>query len=183
MTSGQGKIWYDGTFVDWQDATCHVMCHVIHYGSSVFEGIRCYEVGGGPAVFRLSDHMRRLYDSAKIYRMAIPYTQDEFEAAVLEAVPEYEEIYTKLAEIYNSRDRIPTPAMRGAWIYNFWQDAEHVRGIWRRTFLSEFVTGDPAWETVIDLDALAEQMAASYRTADHWFDDSQTTSLLRVGAA
>jgi prolyl oligopeptidase len=82
--------------------------------------------------------------------------RSDADTAVLEAVPEYEEIYTKLAEIYNSRDRIPTPAIRGAWIYNFWQDAEHVRGIWRRTFLSEFVKGEPAWETVLDLDSLAE---------------------------
>jgi prolyl oligopeptidase len=82
--------------------------------------------------------------------------RSDADTAVLEAVPEYDDIYSKLAEIYNSRDRIPTPAIRGAWIYNFWQDAEHVRGVWRRTFLEEFVKGEPAWETVIDLDALAE---------------------------
>ncbi len=78
------------------------------------------------------------------------------DTAVLEAVPEYAEIHAKLLEIYNSRDRIPTPAIRGAWIYNFWRDADHVRGIWRRTFLSEFVKDQPAWEIVLDLDALAE---------------------------
>jgi prolyl oligopeptidase len=78
------------------------------------------------------------------------------DTAVFKAVPEYEEIYSQLVEIYNSTDRIPTPAIHGAWIYNFWQDAEHVRGIWRRTFLDEFVKGEPAWETVLDLDALAE---------------------------
>ncbi len=61
-----------------------------------------------------------------------------------------------MIEIYNSRDRIPTPAIRGAWIYNFWQDAEHVRGVWRRTFLSEYVKESPAWEIVLDLDSLAE---------------------------
>jgi prolyl oligopeptidase len=77
------------------------------------------------------------------------------DTAVIEAVPEYGEIYDKLVEIYNSRDRIPTPGIRGAWIYNFWQDSDHVRGIWRRTFLEEFVKEEPAWETVLDLDALA----------------------------
>jgi len=77
------------------------------------------------------------------------------DTAVIEAVPEYSEIYAKLVEIYNSRDRIPTPGIRGAWIYNFWQDADHVRGIWRRTFLDEYVKQAPAWETVLDLDALA----------------------------
>ncbi len=77
------------------------------------------------------------------------------DTAVLEAVPEYAEIYAKLVEIYNSRDRIPTPGIRGAWIYNFWQDPDHERGIWRRTFLDEYVKKSPAWETVLDLDALA----------------------------
>ena len=76
--------------------------------------------------------------------------RSEADTAVLEAVPEYAEIYSQLAEIYNSRDRIPTPAIRGAWIYNFRQDADHVRGIWRRTFPSEFVTEEPAWEIMLD---------------------------------
>ena len=78
------------------------------------------------------------------------------DTAVFEAVPEYEEIYADLVEIYNSRDRIPNPAIRGAWVYNYWQDAEHVRGVWRRTFLDEFVEESPSWEIVLDLDALAE---------------------------
>jgi len=78
------------------------------------------------------------------------------DTAVIEAVPEFAEFHEKLIEIYNSRDRIPTPGIRGAWIYNFWRDKEHVRGIWRRTFLSEYVKESPAWETVLDLDALAE---------------------------
>jgi prolyl oligopeptidase len=82
--------------------------------------------------------------------------RSDADTAVLEAVPEFGEIHTELLEIYNSRDRIPTPGIRGAWIYNFWRDADHVRGIWRRTFLSEFVKGEPAWETVLDIDALAE---------------------------
>jgi prolyl oligopeptidase len=77
------------------------------------------------------------------------------DTAVIKAVPEYAEIYAKLVEIYNSRDRIPDPGIRGAWIYNFWQDADHQRGIWRRTFLDEYVKETPAWETVLDLDALA----------------------------
>jgi len=76
--------------------------------------------------------------------------------AELEAVPEFEPIHESLLAIYNSRDRIPTPALRGEWTYNFWQDAEHVRGIWRRCSLDEFVKESPAWETVLDLDALAE---------------------------
>ncbi len=78
------------------------------------------------------------------------------DTAVFEAVPEYAEIYAQLLEMYNSQDRIPSPGFRGAWIYNFWQDADHVRGVWRRTFPSEYVKGSPAWEIVLDLDALAQ---------------------------
>ena len=78
------------------------------------------------------------------------------DTAVIEAAPEFAGIHEKLLEISNSRDRIPTPRIRGPWIYNFRQDADHVRGIWRRTFPSEFIKESPAWEVVLDLDALAE---------------------------
>ena len=80
------KIWFNGNFVGWDDAKVHVLSHVVHYGSSVFEGIRCYHTERGPACFRLLDHVKRLYDSAKIYRMEIPYTEDELEAAILETI-------------------------------------------------------------------------------------------------
>jgi len=80
------KIWFNGEFVGWGEANIHVLSHVVHYGSSVFEGIRCYNTEKGPAVFRLQDHMKRLLDSAKIYRMEIPYTLEELCEAVLETV-------------------------------------------------------------------------------------------------
>jgi branched-chain amino acid aminotransferase len=86
MAFGTGKIWYDGKFVEWADAKCHILSHVIHYGSSVFEGVRCYETQLGSGVFRLHDHVKRLYDSAKIYRMDIPFTQEQFRQAVVETV-------------------------------------------------------------------------------------------------
>src|SRR6478736_2626189 len=71
------KIWHNGKLINWDDATVHVMSHVLHYGSSVFEGIRCYNTPSGPAIFRGPEHMRRLLDSAKIYRMAVPYNVDQ----------------------------------------------------------------------------------------------------------
>ncbi|MFL5560002.1 MAG: branched-chain amino acid transaminase [Gemmatimonadaceae bacterium] len=80
------KIWRDGQMVDWDDATIHVASHVVHYGSSVFEGIRCYATPKGPAVFRLRDHMRRLLDSAKIYRMGLPHTVDDLVQATVDLV-------------------------------------------------------------------------------------------------
>jgi prolyl oligopeptidase len=78
------------------------------------------------------------------------------DTAVLEAVPEFAPIHEALLEMYNSSDRIPSPAVRGPWIYNFWQDSDHVRGIWRRTTRAQYVTKSPEWETVLDLDQLAE---------------------------
>ncbi len=80
------RIWRDGQLVAWEDATIHVMSHVVHYGSSVFEGIRCYATPKGPAVFRLRDHMRRLLDSCKIYRFGIEYTLDDLVQATVEVV-------------------------------------------------------------------------------------------------
>ena len=84
----QHKIWRDGAFVEWQDATIHVMSHVVHYGSSVFEGIRCYETADGPALFRAPEHMRRLIDSCRIYRMPVTYTAEELVAASVDTVAE-----------------------------------------------------------------------------------------------
>ncbi len=81
-----GKIWFNGKFVDWKEANIHVLSHVVHYGSSVFEGIRCYNTKQGPAIFRLEEHVARLYNSAKIYRMDVPYSQKEFREAILETV-------------------------------------------------------------------------------------------------
>ena len=80
------KIWHNGNLIPWEDATLHVMSHVIHYGSSVFEGIRCYAQPQGSAVFRLPEHMQRLLDSAKIYRMDLPFSLDELCAAVVDLI-------------------------------------------------------------------------------------------------
>jgi len=78
MSFKGGKlIWMNGRMVPWEEATVHVLSHALHYGSSVFEGIRMYGTADGPKIFRLSDHMQRLFDSAKIYRMPIPYELDE----------------------------------------------------------------------------------------------------------
>lgn len=85
-TGATSKIWRNGQLVDFQDATIHVMSHVVHYGSSVFEGIRSYDTPRGGAVFRLRDHMRRLIDSAKIYRMDLGHSLDALCEAVVETI-------------------------------------------------------------------------------------------------
>lgn len=81
-----GKIWFNGELVDWKDAQIHVLSHVVHYGSSVFEGLRCYDTKEGPAVFRLKEHMKRLENSAKVYRMDIPYSLNEMCEAVKDTI-------------------------------------------------------------------------------------------------
>jgi len=81
------KIWLDGRFLDWDQARVHVLTHTLHYGLGVFEGIRCYRTADGrSAVFRLEDHLRRLYDSARINLMQVPYPQSELEEVVVEAL-------------------------------------------------------------------------------------------------
>jgi len=80
------KIWMDGELVDWDDATVHVLTHSLHYGLGVFEGIRTYETSQGPAVFRLTDHIKRLFDSARIFLLDIPYSLDELVEATKETV-------------------------------------------------------------------------------------------------
>ncbi|MEO1056166.1 MAG: branched-chain amino acid transaminase [Actinomycetota bacterium] len=80
------KIWMNGEFVDWDKAQVHVLTHSLHYGTGVFEGIRAYETSDGPAVFRLTDHIRRLFDSAKIVGFEIPYTVDELIDATKQTV-------------------------------------------------------------------------------------------------
>jgi branched-chain amino acid aminotransferase len=84
--SGEGKIWMNGKLVDWKDATIHVAAHVVHYGSGVFEGIRAYDSKSGTNVFRLPEHMRRLWDSCKIYRMEPCYSLEEITEAVVETI-------------------------------------------------------------------------------------------------
>jgi branched-chain amino acid aminotransferase len=79
-------IWFNGKLVPWEKATVHVLSHALHYGSSVFEGIRAYETPRGVAIFRLRDHTKRLFDSAKVYRIQIPFTQDQLNDATREVI-------------------------------------------------------------------------------------------------
>ena len=81
-----GVVWKNGQLIPWKDATIHLASHVVHYGSCLFEGLRAYGTPKGTAIFRLPDHTRRLYNSCKIYRMEVPYTQDEFNRAVVDCV-------------------------------------------------------------------------------------------------
>src|SRR6266480_2069071 len=84
------KIWMNGRWVAWDDAKIHVLSHVAHYASSVFEGIRAYQGKKGPAIFRLDDHLDRLMFSARVYRMETPFTREQIRNACLEVVAQNE---------------------------------------------------------------------------------------------
>jgi len=88
MADRDGKIWMDGQMVDWRDAKIHVLSHTLHYGCGVFEGVRAYKGDGGTAIFRLEDHTQRLFNSAKILRMKIPFTQEQVNEAQMAVIRE-----------------------------------------------------------------------------------------------
>ena len=88
MLQATGKIWHNGKLIKWEDAKIHVLSHVVSYGSSVFEGVRCYETLTGPAIFRAQEHARRLVDSAKIYRMDGGFSIEQLTTAMIEVVRE-----------------------------------------------------------------------------------------------
>src|SRR5437763_1882698 len=86
MLTPTQKIWHNGRFIPWDEAKIHVLSHVVSYGSSVFEGLRCYATSNGPAIFRLHEHVRRMVDSAHIYRMDLPFNREQIAEAILELV-------------------------------------------------------------------------------------------------
>ena len=86
MSDRDGFIWFNGKLVDWRDANIHVLTHSLHYGMAVFEGVRAYQTDQGPAIFRLEEHTKRWFNSAKIFQMAMPYSQEELIQAQLEVV-------------------------------------------------------------------------------------------------
>jgi branched-chain amino acid aminotransferase len=93
----KGKVWMNGELVPWKDANIHIASHVIHYGSSLFEGFRAYDTPKGSVIFRLDAHIKRLYNSCKMYRMEIPFTQDQFEKAVIDTIKanDFKECYIR----------------------------------------------------------------------------------------
>ncbi len=117
MSDRDGFIWYDGKLVPWRDATTHVLTHSLHYGLSVFEGVRAYKSSIGTAIFRLQDHTRRLFNSAHIYQMEIPYDQDAINAAQLEVVRrnELESCYIRPLVFYGSEKMGVSP--KGARVH------------------------------------------------------------------
>lgn len=128
------KVWINGGLVDFADAKIHVFTHAIHYGSGLFEGIRCYNTQRGPAIFRLKEHTRRLFDSCKIYRMEIPYTPEEVNAACVEIIRanEFEDCYIRpvVYRGYHSLgvfpDACPVDVVIAAWRWGKYLGAEAI---------------------------------------------------------
>jgi branched-chain amino acid aminotransferase len=117
MSDRDGLIWYDGELVPWRNATTHVLTHSLHYGLAVFEGVRAYKASMGTAVFRLQDHTRRLFNSAHIYQMAMPYDQNTIEQAQLEVVRsnKLESCYIRPLVFYGSEKMGVSP--KGATVH------------------------------------------------------------------
>src|SRR5512135_1470897 len=86
MADRDGWIWYDGKLVPWRDATTHVLTHSLHYGLAIFEGVRAYKTPAGPAIFRLREHTERLFNSAKIFMMEMPFAPEQISEAQREVV-------------------------------------------------------------------------------------------------
>jgi branched-chain amino acid aminotransferase len=111
MSDRDGLIWYDGKLVPWRNATTHVLTHSLHYGLSVFEGLRAYHTAQGPAIFRLQAHTRRLFDSAHIYQIPIPYNMETLYAAQCEVVRanQLQSCYLRPLVFYGSESMSITP--------------------------------------------------------------------------
>lgn len=117
MADRDGFIWYDGKLVPWRDATTHVLTHSLHYGLSVFEGVRAYKTVAGPAIFRLKEHTDRLFTSAHIYMMKMPYSREEIMAAQCEVVRanQLESCYLRPIAFYGSEKMGVSP--KGAAVH------------------------------------------------------------------
>jgi branched-chain amino acid aminotransferase len=117
MSDRDGFIWYDGKLVPWRDATTHVLTHSLHSGLAVFEGVRAYNTDIGTAIFKLKEHTKRLFNSAHIYQMAMPYDQDTINAAICEAVRsnQLESCYIRPLVFYGSEKMGVSP--KGAQVH------------------------------------------------------------------
>lgn len=138
MADRDGVIWLDGELVPWRDAQTHVLTHTLHYGMGVFEGVRAYDADGGTAIFRLKEHTDRLFNSAHILGMKMPYTQEEINAAHIAAVGEnkLDSAYIRPMCFYGSEgmglraDNLKVHCMVAAWSWGSYLGAENMeRGI------------------------------------------------------
>jgi len=135
MADRDGLIWFDGEMVDWRDANVHVLTHTLHYGMGVFEGVRAYHTSQGAAIFRLKEHTDRLFDSAKIMRMDMPYSKEEFIEAQKQAVivNNLDSAYLRPMCFYGSEgmglraDNLQVHAIVAAWEWGSYLGEDNMR--------------------------------------------------------
>ncbi|KAA0257714.1 branched-chain amino acid transaminase [Deferribacter autotrophicus] len=136
MFEGGKLIWKNGEYLNWEDATTHVLTHTLHYGVGVFEGIRCYETDEGPAVFRLKEHVKRLFESAKIFMMKIPFSEEEIFDAILDTVKknELKSCYIRPIVYYGYKslglsvnDEFPVDIVIAAWSWGAYLGEEGIK--------------------------------------------------------
>ena len=144
MSDLKGKIWMDGKLVEWSDAKIHVLTHTLHYGTGVFEGVRAYETSDGPAIFRLEDHTNRLFESAKLIGMKIPYDKKELNDAQSKVVKinNLKNAYIRPMCFYGSEgmglraDNLKVHAIIAAWGWgSYLGDDKILNGITRQTVM------------------------------------------------
>ncbi len=142
MADRDGLIWYDGKMVPWREATTHVLTHTLHYGMGVFEGVRAYETPKGTAIFRLAEHTKRLFNSARILNMKIPFTPEQINQAQVDAVKQNQlaSAYMRPMVFYGSEgmglraDNLQVHVIVAAWTWGAYLGAENMeRGIRIRT--------------------------------------------------
>jgi len=134
MSDRDGVIWFDGKMVPWREANVHVLTHTLHYGMGVFEGVRAYETDKGPAIFRLKEHTNRLFDSAKIMNMSIPFSKEEITQAQLDAVRDnnLDSAYLRPMCFYGSEgmglraDNLKTHTIVAAWEWGSYLGADNM---------------------------------------------------------
>jgi len=134
MSDRDGVIWFDGEMVPWRDANVHVLTHTLHYGMGVFEGVRAYKTNQGPAIFRLKEHTDRLFNSAKIMNMSIPFTKEEITAAQIASIKDnnLDSAYLRPMCFYGSEgmglraDNLKTHTIVAAWEWGSYLGAENM---------------------------------------------------------
>lgn len=134
MSDRDGHIWFDGKMVPWREAQVHVLTHTLHYGMGVFEGVRAYKTDNGPAIFRLEDHTNRLFDSAKIMNMQVPFSKEEINEAHFAAVRDnnLDSAYIRPMFFYGSEgmglraDNLKVHAIVAAWEWGAYLGADNM---------------------------------------------------------
>jgi len=174
MSDRDGLIWFDGEMVPWREAQVHVLTHTLHYGMGVFEGVRAYKTDKGAAIFRLKEHTERLFSSAKIMNMDIPYSKEEISEAQIVSVRDnnLDSAYLRPMCFYGSEgmglraDNLKTHTIVAAWEWGSYLGADNMeKGIKTRLscLYNPGATKRHNWENITGLAARIPHTSASFK--------------------